>query len=164
MRRKWRSGLIGWIGRKRVVEHRKLLPWQTTITHRNQAPIGQRVYPDDSPLSPRHDPPSVQFLTTDDFEELVREVMDLVNNDYRLSNRGITISSPWLRTEDIRRMVEDGEMLVAIEDEGEGDGGTIGVCVQVTIKPSNNENTATITDRDSTTSLPTTNSYPTPSK
>ena len=43
-------------------------------------------------------------------------------------------------------MMEDGEMLVAIEDKGEGDGGAVVGCVQVTIKPSNIENTATTTD------------------
>lgn len=84
------------------------------------------MYPNDSSPSPRHDPHPVRFLTTtDDYEELVREVTDLVTFEYRVSDTGINLNCPRLRTEDICRMVEDGEILMAIEDEGQGDGDII---------------------------------------
>lgn len=38
-----------------------------------------------------------------------------VNNTYKVSVTGITPTPPRLRTEDISRMAEDGEMLVVIE-------------------------------------------------
>ena len=97
--------------------------------------IGTRLYEDRRCPKPQHDARIRVASHETDSEEFIESARTLINNEYGMSDSGITLSSIRLRPEDIRTMVRKGELLVA-EDEGTGE--LLG-CVQVLIKEPSSE-------------------------
>jgi len=100
-----------------------------TSVLRVRPPMGSKPFEHEPPPKPKHDV-RVRFLDNKDSEDLIHQAMDIVNNEYAMSDTGTTLTSPRLRPEDTRKMVEDGELMVA-EDEKTGE--LVG-CVQVNVK------------------------------
>jgi len=98
-------------------------------TSRLRPSIGSKPFEDYPPPQPKHDV-KVRIVDGDDSDDLVSRAMDIVNNEYAMSDTGTTLSSARLRLKDVQRMVRDRELMVA-EDELTGE--LVG-CVQVSIK------------------------------
>ena len=80
----------------------------------------------------------IRIATTDDADELIEEARGLINNEYATSDTGTTLSSTRLRPQDIQTMVQDGELLLAFDEDNDD---LVG-CIQVKIKyPTENDTT-----------------------
>jgi len=93
--------------------------------------IGTTLYQQEPPPKPKEDV-RVRLVTCKDSAELVEEAMNLINNEYGLSDTGITLSSHRLRPKDIEKMVRHEELMIA-QDE---DTGELVGCIQVEMKDS----------------------------
>ncbi|CAB9531850.1 Uncharacterized 37.1 kDa protein in transposon TN4556 (Partial), partial [Seminavis robusta] len=74
---------------------------------------------------------SIRFAGLDDTSKLIEQARTMVNNEYATSDTGTTLSSERLRPQDIQQMVADNELLLAFDDDNEGQ--LVG-CIQVKLK------------------------------
>ncbi|KAL3921985.1 MAG: hypothetical protein SGARI_006557, partial [Bacillariaceae sp.] len=69
----------------------------------------------------------IRLASPDNDAELIEQARNLVNNEYATSDTGTTLSSTRLRPQDIQAMVENGELLLALDPNN----GELMGCVQV---------------------------------
>jgi len=92
--------------------------------------IGTKLYENRLPRKAKHEIRVRLARAKIDSKEKIEEARNLINNEYGLSDSGITLSSTRLRPSDIQTMVKNDELFLA-EDESSGE---LMGCIQVLIR------------------------------
>ena len=90
--------------------------------------IGTTIFPS-SNAKPKHDV-QVRFASLQDSLALLGQVVEMINNEYASSDTGITLSSTRVTLKDVQHMVENGELMLAMD---EATNELLG-CIQVEVK------------------------------
>jgi len=78
--------------------------------------LGHAMYPNKPKPAPKHEV-HIRVAKTPDDADLIEQARNLVNNEYATSDTGTTLSSTRLRPQDIQYMVENEELLMALDPE-----------------------------------------------
>lgn len=90
--------------------------------------IGTTVFPS-SNAKPKHDV-QVRFASPQDSLALLEQATEMINNEYTSSDTGSTLSSTRVALKDVEHMVENGELMLAMD---ESTNALLG-CIQVEVK------------------------------
>jgi SAM-dependent methyltransferase len=91
--------------------------------------IGTTIFPS-SNAKPKHDV-HVRFASFQDSLALLEQVTEMINNEYASSDTGSTLSSTRVALKDVQHMVENGELMLAMDEASTN--GLLG-CIQVEVK------------------------------
>ena len=95
--------------------------------------IGTTIaFPNSKNARPKHNV-QVRLATLQDSMALLEQALELINNEYAKSDTGVTLSSTRVALKDVQHMVENGELMLAM-DESTANANELLGCIQVEVK------------------------------